>query len=82
MTTGEVTTYYYLGDRLVAKRTGTTLNYIHQDHLTGTALVTDTSGNQVGSMKYYPYGSTRSGSVPKDRKFTGQRLDKLFHLRH
>ena len=43
LTTGEVTTYYYLGDRLVGKRTGTTLNYIHQDHLMGTALVTDTA---------------------------------------
>jgi RHS repeat-associated protein len=26
-------------------------------------------------MKYYPYGSTRSGSVTTDKLFTGQRLD-------
>ncbi|HEY32480.1 MAG TPA: hypothetical protein G4O10_05180 [Dehalococcoidia bacterium] len=26
-------------------------------------------------MSYYPYGSTRSGDVPTDKKFTGQRLD-------
>ena len=32
-------------------------------------------GNQIGTTKYYPYGSTRSGSVPTDKKFTGQRLD-------
>ena len=26
-------------------------------------------------MKYYPFGATRSGSVPTDIKFTGQRMD-------
>ncbi|MFC1949054.1 hypothetical protein ACFLW0_02660 [Chloroflexota bacterium] len=36
LTTGNVTTYYYLGSRLVAMREGTELNYLHQDHLTGT----------------------------------------------
>jgi hypothetical protein len=51
-----MTTYYYLGDRLIAMRKGMTLEYIHQDHLTGTAVVTDSSGNQVGTIKYYPYG--------------------------
>lgn len=30
--TGEVTTYYYLGERLVAMREGTTLKYLHQEH--------------------------------------------------
>ena len=77
---GTVTTYYYHGGRLVAKRAGInptyTLSYIHQDHLSGTALATDTSGNQVGStMKYKPFGETVSGSVPTDKLFTGQRLD-------
>ncbi len=57
LTTGNVTTYYYLSDRLVAKRTGTMLNYIHQDHLSGTALVTSDNGTSLGSTKYYPYGS-------------------------
>ena len=49
---------------------------IPQDHLTGTAITSDTSGSQIGSIKYYPYGSTRSssGTLP-DQKFTGQRLD-------
>ncbi|MBI4330312.1 MAG: RHS repeat-associated core domain-containing protein, partial [Chloroflexi bacterium] len=47
-----------------------------QDHLTGTATVTDASGNSAGSIKYKPYGETRlsSGSLPA-QKFTGQRLD-------
>jgi len=75
LTTGNITTSYYLGGRLVAQREGTALRYIHQDHLTGTSLMTDTNGDPTGSIKYYPYGSTRSGSVPTDKKFTGQRLD-------
>jgi RHS repeat-associated protein len=60
----------------VAQREGIILRYIHQDHLTGTALMTDTNGDSLGTIKYYPYGSTRSGSVPTDKKFTGQRLDE------
>jgi YD repeat-containing protein len=39
LTTGVVTTSYYLGDKLIAQRAGTTLNYIHQDHLTGTTVI-------------------------------------------
>ncbi|MBI4216773.1 MAG: hypothetical protein HY687_05220 [Chloroflexi bacterium] len=27
------------------------------------------------TMKYLPFGSARSGSVPTERRFTGQRLD-------
>jgi len=34
---------------------GGTLKYVHQDHLTGTALTTNSSGNSTGTMKYYPY---------------------------
>ena len=76
LSTGEVTTYYYFGGMLSALRKGTSLQYIHQDHLTGTAVMSDSTGAQVGTtMKYYPFGATRSGSVPTDIKFTGQRLD-------
>jgi RHS repeat-associated protein len=76
ITTSENTTYYFIGGNLVAMRKGTTLQYMHQDHLTGTAVMSDNTGTQVGTtMKYYPFGATRSGSVPTDVKFTGQRLD-------
>lgn len=65
---GTVTTYYYHGGRLVAEQTGThgnyTLTYIHQDHLSGTSLLTDASGAQTGgTMKYKPFGETISGAV-------------------
>ncbi|MEN8615485.1 RHS repeat-associated core domain-containing protein, partial [Dehalogenimonas sp. THU2] len=75
LTTGVVTTYYYLGGKLIAEREGTTLQYIHQDSLNSTSLVTDSSGGSLGSTTTYPYGATRTGSVPTDEKFTGQRLD-------
>jgi RHS repeat-associated protein len=75
LTTGEVTTYYYHGDKLVAKRAGTILQYIHQDHLTGSSVVSASNGAVVNTILYTPFGSTRFGDVPTDRKFTGQRLD-------
>jgi RHS repeat-associated protein len=32
-------------------------------------------GNMIDHILYFPFGSARSGSVPTDIKFTGQRLD-------
>ncbi|MSQ41099.1 MAG: hypothetical protein EXR55_05495 [Dehalococcoidia bacterium] len=77
VTSGEVTTYYYLGGRLVALRKGTAVEYVHQEHLSGTALSTDGTGAQKSANKYLPFGETRSstGTLGTDRKFTGQRLD-------
>jgi len=75
LTTSVVTTNYYLGANLVAQRKGTDLQYVHQDHLGGTSVMSDSDGNQLGTISYFPFGATRSGFVPTDRKFTGQRLD-------
>lgn len=71
--TGEIITYYYHGDRLVASRKASTLRYHYQDHITGTSLMTDSNGSST--ITYKPFGETRTGSVPTDKKFTGQRLD-------
>jgi RHS repeat-associated protein len=54
---------------------GSELKYVHQDHLSSTSLMTNNSGGSMGTIKYYPFGTTRSGSVPTDKLFTGQRLD-------
>jgi len=37
----------------------------------------DANGNKLGEMKYTPFGETRyaTGSVPTDRRFTGQRQE-------
>jgi hypothetical protein len=76
LTSGNVTTSYYLGGRLIATKENEVLRYVHQDHLTGTSLMTDSSGAQIGeTVKYLPFGETLTGAVPTDKKFTGQRLD-------
>jgi RHS repeat-associated protein len=74
---GEVTTYYYLGGKMVAQRKDTTLSYIHQDSLGSTSVTSDASGSQTSSIKFLPFGSTlsTSGTLPTDKLFTGQRLD-------
>jgi RHS repeat-associated protein len=43
-------------------------------------VVYDTSDNTWTTQRYYPYGSTRSGEVPTDRLFTGQRFDGTIGL--
>ncbi|MBI4198828.1 MAG: RHS repeat-associated core domain-containing protein [Chloroflexi bacterium] len=77
VTNGVVTTYYYHGNRLVALRKGTTIEYVHQDHLGGTIATTNTSGAIAATQEYYAFGELRSssGTLSTDRKFTGQRLD-------
>ncbi|MFC2018022.1 RHS repeat-associated core domain-containing protein [Chloroflexota bacterium] len=77
LTTGEVTSRYYLGGREVAYKNNSGLTYVHQDSLGSTALTTNTSGSTAATVRYYPYGDTRyqSGSLTTDKLFTGQRLD-------
>lgn len=71
----EITTYYYLGDRLIAQNKAGTLNYFHQDSLGSTSVISNSSGTQVSSVKYLSFGIARSGTVSAqtDIQFTGQR---------
>jgi RHS repeat-associated protein len=73
----EVTTNYYLGSKLIAVKKGEELSYIQQDHLGGTSGTSDTSGNSASTIRYLPFGLTRfsTGTLPTDKKFTGQLLD-------
>jgi RHS repeat-associated protein len=77
LTSGEITTYYYFRERLVALRKGSTLEYVHQDHLNSTVLSTDSAGGQKSVLGYLPFGQTRmsQGALGTDQKFTGQRQD-------
>jgi len=77
LTTGEEICYYYLGGRRIAFKKGDDLEYTHEDHLTGTSLTTDENGDEVATVKYFPFGECRSsiGNVNTDKLFTGQRLD-------
>ena len=49
--------------------------YVLKDHLGSTSVVTDASGNIVGTQRYYPFGETRSitGNMYTDKLYTGQR---------
>jgi len=73
------TKYYYLGGQRIAMRRGSTLTYLHGDHLGSASLATDASGTKItdSDTRYSPYGVTRPGlagtGLPTDRRFTGQR---------
>ena len=55
----------------------TTTYYIHTDHLTGSNVLTDGSGNVAEVTDYYPYGSERiaTGTFEEQRKFAGTEYD-------
>jgi RHS repeat-associated protein len=75
ITTGVVTTYYYLGGQLVAQRTGSTMRFVSQDSLGSTTTMTLANGSLDSSIAYFPFGSARTGSVNSEKQFTGQMLD-------
>jgi RHS repeat-associated protein len=75
ITTGVVTTYYYLGSQLVAQNTGSTLRYVGQDNVGSTSTMTTSTGTLDSSISYYPFGAVESGSVNTVKQFTGQILD-------
>jgi RHS repeat-associated protein len=81
----ETVKYYTLGGRRVAMRRkpegqAATLYYLFSDHLGSSNVVYNTATQQADTIRYYPYGSTRSGGVPTDRLFTGQRFDSYTQL--
>lgn len=59
--TGSVaTSYYYHGGTMVTQREGANVQYVHQDHLSSTSLMTKATGSQTGStVKYLPFGEIR-----------------------
>lgn len=56
-------------------RVNRVLNYLVQDHLGSTALVTDNLGNLVSEQRYKAWGETRyrSSAANTDYLYTGQR---------
>jgi RHS repeat-associated protein len=65
-------TYYPVAG---AMRINSTLYYTLKDHFGSASVVTDASGNILGTQRYYPYGETRltTGTIFRDKLFTGQR---------
>jgi len=61
---------------------GSTLSYLHHDHLGSLVAATDPSGAEVGGAawaRYSPFGQLRlsGGTLPSDRLFTGQTRDNV-----
>jgi len=53
------------------------LFWIHHDHLGSLVAASDANGNELCSVRYWPFGGLRvlTGTLPTDRLFTGQTRD-------
>jgi RHS repeat-associated protein len=69
--------YYYAGAVRVALRTGGNTFYLLNDHLTSTAITTNSSGVRLTELRYYAYGGTRydAGGQMTLYRYTGQRIE-------
>lgn len=56
--------------------------FTHEDHISSSNVVTDSSGNQAALLEYDPYGSTvtHTGTVDPKHKYTGQESDDSTRL--
>ncbi len=75
-----VTKYYFFNGQRHPEGTrmkrGSTVSYLHSDHLGSTVLETNTAGDVSADQRYRAYGRQRdSGPVVTDHRFTGQKLD-------
>ncbi len=81
-----VTKYIFAGGTRVAMKTSTGTSFVdtyyyHQDHLGSSRVITDSYGNDVEYIHYYPYGETlddtgdNPGNFSVKHKFTSQELD-------
>ncbi len=71
---------------VITTSTTTTYAYHHTDHLGGTHVETDSSGNLLQYMVYEPYGKIRynykAGSYGNDYTYTGKELDSETSLQY
>lgn len=90
VTGGRATKHLYAGGVLVATVEGATstavVRFIHPDHLTGSSVVTSSTGTLAELFDYYPYGTThldqKAGTFSETRKFAGQLKDELSALNY
>jgi RHS repeat-associated protein len=70
-----ISEYIYAGSRMVAREQAGVIRYFHQDRLS-TRLITDASGNVVGTMDHLPFGED-AGVVGESEKhrFTSYERD-------
>jgi len=74
---GTCSKYIFAGGSRIAQKVGTSISYYHQDHLGSSSIVTDSNGNKIEEVYYYPFGGTRAdtGSVSMNHKYTSQEFD-------
>jgi len=81
VTTGIAPAYDPFNGRPIAMKRGSTLSYLHHDHLGSLVAATDPSGNELGNgswARYSPFGQLSLGAgLPSDRLFTGQTRDNV-----
>jgi RHS repeat-associated protein len=83
VTVGGATKYYYFGKQRVAMKVGSTVTYLHGDHLGSTSITTNSGGACTSAQWYYAYGNVRTptpttpcdGTPITDYTFTGQKRD-------
>ncbi len=66
--------YYYLGSKLVAKKKGSTVTYLHSDYLGSTAAESNTAGTVTARLHYQPFGES-IGTPKDDVGYTGHKFD-------
>ncbi|TQV87929.1 RHS repeat-associated core domain-containing protein [Aliikangiella coralliicola] len=73
--------YYHLGKKLVARKKGSTITYVHTDFLGSPAAESNSSGTVTANMHYQPFGE--SIETPKDEVgYTGHKFDKSLGLNY
>jgi hypothetical protein len=58
------TNYYYLGGQRVAMRVGSTVYWLHGDHLGSASMATNASGTKVSETRYYRCAGA-AGTCPR-----------------
>ena len=76
----------FINDQLIATVENNNTYFVHNDHLGGTNVVTDSNGEMVQTIDYYPFGAIRFDNQPGDfnqkRKYTGHEYDQETDLNY
>jgi len=73
------TAHFFVDNERVAKRDDSGTYFYHPDHLGGTNVVTNTTGNVVARNSYLPFGEMREGGQEK-YSYTGKEKDTATDL--
>ncbi len=77
-TGGSCTKYIFAGDQRIALKQGSTVTYVHPDHLSSSSVLTNgTDGSKNELVTYYPFGQTRT-----DTDGTGTPLSPGFRYKY